>query len=86
LLRALIKLAAAGVKVREGQPHGITVHAGRAQAIFEAVRAEVGRSYLGLDLDDLISQARRITEEPPRDPSPPGSSVVRVFGFAIDPL
>ena len=30
VVKALIKLAAAGVKVREGQEHGVRIHAGRA--------------------------------------------------------
>src|SRR5207302_323032 len=35
LLKALIKLGAAGVKVRERQPHGVRIHARRASDLFE---------------------------------------------------
>jgi predicted metal-dependent hydrolase len=42
VLKGLIKLAAAGVKVRQGQPHGIITHARRAASLFEAARAEGG--------------------------------------------
>ena len=52
VLKGLIKLAAAGVKVRQGQPHGIVTHARRAAALFESARAEGGDRRLGLDLGD----------------------------------
>ena len=42
-VKALIKLAAAGVKVREGHEHGVRIHAARAAALFRAVSAEAGR-------------------------------------------
>jgi predicted metal-dependent hydrolase len=85
LLKGLIKLAAAGVKVREGQPHGVTTHARRAAALFEAVRAEGARKRLGLDLDRLADEARRVAEAPPSDPGPAGARVTRVFTFRIEP-
>ncbi len=40
LLKGLIKLAAAGVKVREGQEHGVRTHAARAAESFAAARAQ----------------------------------------------
>ena len=42
VLKGLIKLAAAGVKVRERQPHGIVTHARRAAALFASARATAG--------------------------------------------
>src|SRR5207245_4482297 len=50
VLKGLIKLAAAGVKVRERQPGGVSTHANRAAALFEAVREKEGPRVLGLDL------------------------------------
>jgi uncharacterized protein len=85
VLKGLIKLAAAGVKVRERQPHGILTHARRAAALFEEARARAGARLLGLDLEGLIVQARRIADAPPGDPEPPGALVSRVFPFLLEP-
>jgi uncharacterized protein len=85
VIKGLIKLAAAGVKVREGQPHGVTTHAARAARLFETARAEQGDLQLGLDLGEWIAIARRIAADPPADPGPPGAPVWRVFPFAIEP-
>ena len=85
MLKGLIKLAAAGVKVREGQPHGIATHARRAADLFEKVRAEAGRTLLGLDLDGCAAVARQVAESPPVDPGPRGARVTCVFGFRIEP-
>jgi uncharacterized protein len=83
--KALIKLAAAGVKVRQRQPHGVIVHATRAAALFAAVAREQGASFLGLDLARLATIARAVAAEPPADPGSPADRVVRVFTFEIEP-
>ncbi len=75
VIKGLIKLAAAGVKVREGQPHGITTHAARAARLFESAAGRAGARQLGLDLDEWIAIARRIADDPPDDPGPPGAPV-----------
>ncbi len=50
-LKGLIKLAAAGVKVREGRPDGVRRHAARARELFQDVRAQANATrYLGFDL------------------------------------
>jgi uncharacterized protein len=85
LLRALIKLAAAGVKVREGQPHGIVTHAGRAERLIDELITAKGPRFLGLDLISLAASARALTEHPPTDPAPVGSPVSVVFAFQIKP-
>ena len=85
LLKGLIKLAAAGVKVRQKQRHGVTTHATRAGALFGALRDHGGRFLLGLDLDGLLEFARRVAEEPPVDPGTREDRVVRVFDFRIEP-
>jgi hypothetical protein len=52
-LKALIKLAAAGVKQGEGKPEGVRSHAQRAQELFAAVRSQE-KQLLGFSLEDLI--------------------------------
>ncbi len=62
-LKGLIKLAAAGVKAREGRPAGVRRHAARAAELFRGVREAVGRAkYLGLDVAALIAFAERVAE------------------------
>lgn len=85
VLKGLIKLAAAGVKVRERQPNGVTTHARRAADLFETVRASEGRRLLGLDLARLAAFARETAVAPPADPGGREDAVVRVFGFLIEP-
>lgn len=85
LLRALIKLAAAGVKVRERQPGGVVTHASRAAALFQSVRAQVGPRWLGLDLEEWAHRASQWAAEPPTDPGPREATVTRVFAFPIQP-
>ncbi len=79
LLKGLIKLAAAGVKVRQGQVHGVVTHARRAAEAFEASRLAAGERLLGLDLADLIAIARGLEQGPPMGASLP------VFSFRIEP-
>lgn len=85
LLKALIKLAAAGVKVRQGQAHGVRTHARRAREIFETLIAAGHRRWLGLDLSEMSARAREVEENPPEDPAPVGTKVVRVFRFQVEP-
>ncbi|WP_165234210.1 DUF309 domain-containing protein [Aquisphaera insulae] len=85
IVQALIKLAAAGVKIREGQPAGASTHAARAADLIEAARSEAGDSILGLDLQAWVNEARAIAERPPRDTGLPGQAISRVFSFRIEP-
>jgi uncharacterized protein len=85
VLQALIKLAAAGVKVREGRPAGVRTHASRAAALFERACREEGPHLLGLDLEEWAARARWLSEHPPADPAPAGTPVSRVFDFTIEP-
>ncbi|HMB05003.1 MAG TPA: DUF309 domain-containing protein [Isosphaeraceae bacterium] len=85
LLKGLIKLAAAGVKVRERQPRGVITHARRAAALFASARAEAGAYQLGLNLEQWIAHAQQIADHPPKDPEPSGVPVSRVFPFQIIP-
>jgi hypothetical protein len=83
LLRALIKLAAAGVKVRERQEHGVRTHARRAAELLISAQERGDASLLGLDLAYLIERAHDVATDPPRDPGPQGAPVTQVFRFQI---
>jgi uncharacterized protein len=84
ILRGLIKLAAAGIKVRERREGGVRTHARRAADCFASARREGGPHQLGLDLDVWIARALAIAESPPTDPGPPDAPVTRVFGFRFE--
>ena len=87
-LRGLIKLAAAGVKVREGVPKGVASHAARAAAIFRNAAERLngpGARFFGLRLGDLLAHARTVeataaTIEGDRD-----EGVRIVFPFVLFP-
>jgi hypothetical protein len=64
LLKALIQLAVAGVKVREGRPDGARSHAKRAAELFALVRD--GR---GVDVSALEARALAIASNPPQPPT-----------------
>ena len=83
LLKGLIKLAAAGVKVREGQRHGVTVHAGRAAELFAGLVGSGETRLLGLDLASLERAARTIAADPPRRPA--GHDPQVVFELVLMP-
>lgn len=83
LLRALIKLAAAGVKVRQGQRRGVVVHARGAAAAFRR-EARTGVSHrLGLDLAGLASRAEAIAANPPATDLPPEAPARPVLGIEL---
>jgi len=58
-LKGLIKLAAAGVKFREGRLEGVKLHAARAAELLEPSR---GRVVFGIAVDRLLSEAHRLSE------------------------
>ncbi|HMP60548.1 MAG TPA: DUF309 domain-containing protein [Gemmatales bacterium] len=61
LLKGLIHLAAAGVKVREGRLDGVLSHAERARQLFTEVAAHVATSRVWLGFD-LAEPARYATQ------------------------
>jgi hypothetical protein len=66
-LKGLIKLAAAGVKAREGQPVGVKRHARRAAELFQSVSASQIANvnvYAGLMIEDLIHTANSFAAQP----------------------
>ena len=84
-LKALIKLAAAGVKVLQGQRHGVVIHASRASALFDRVSFDVGKTLLGLDLDELAKITRGLAENPPVPEPDFSGSPQKVFTFSLKP-
>jgi hypothetical protein len=84
-LKGLIKLAAAGVKAREGRAAGVSRHASRAGQLFRRVRAEIGgASYSGLNVERLIEIARRL-EPGVKFYEPSDAAVEVVFDFQLVP-
>jgi hypothetical protein len=84
-LKGLIKLAAAGVKAREGRPQGVRRHAKRAIELLERVSEHTKQQdYLGLDVAELIEVARSLESHPPtcRESDAP---VEIVFDFRLVP-
>ncbi len=79
VLRGLIKLAAAGIKVRERREPGVRTHARRAAECFASARRQGGTHQLGLDLDVWIERAlaspraRPPIPDRPMRPSPASS-------------
>jgi len=70
LLKGLIKLAAAGVKSREGRQAGVKQHATRSAELLRAAAGQLGERPFGLALADVRSAAAKIAAEsdfqPPR--------------------
>ena len=70
-LKGLIKLAAAGVKSREGNVAGVRRHAERARELFQETTRATGRTeILALHLPTLTARAQLLADGPPVDPDP----------------
>jgi len=63
-LKALIKLAAAGVKVREGLLAGVRTHARRAALLLEKLSQTEQPELARFDLILLLSKAEQLANEP----------------------
>ncbi len=87
-LKALIALAAAGVKTRAATPSGSAHHARRARSLFETLLPDTpadSNRFFGLSLPDLIHHARSI-EKNTNDLTPsPGIPVPIVMPFRLSP-
>ena len=84
-LKGLVKLSAAGVKVREKSIHGVRRHAASAGEVFADVAAEVNEDYYcGLQFTMLQFAADRAAQIPYRKPIGVGKPV-RVFPFLLQP-
>lgn len=84
-LKGLVKLAAAGVKVRESSVHGVRRHAASAGEVFADAAAEVGTDrYCGLEFTMLQFAADRAAQLAYGQEFPEGE-VTRVFPFLLEP-
>src|SRR5262245_12835703 len=88
VLKGLIKLAAAGVKARAGQPRGVAGHAARAADLFRRSAGLLGGEevrVLGLRLGDLLAAAATAARLAGALPADSGEGVHVVFGFVLRP-
>lgn len=84
-LKGLVKLSAAGVKVRENSIHGVRRHAASAGEVFADVAAEVeDQFFCGLQFTVLQFAADRAAQLSYKEKFAPGQPV-RVFPFMILP-
>ena len=84
-LKGLIKLSAAGMKVRENSIHGVRRHAASAGEVFADVAAEVGTErFCGLKLTQLQFAADRAAQLTYKEKLPVGKPI-RVFPFILKP-
>jgi hypoxanthine phosphoribosyltransferase len=87
-IKGLIKLAAAGVKAREGRPEGVRTHARRAAELFRQTVGQLppGQTcYFGLSLQRLIGLATDVARGPIASNAPAGAPVEVVFQFVLQP-
>jgi uncharacterized protein len=84
-LKGLIKLAAAGVKAREGRPPGVARHARRAQELFQSVSTALApeHQHLGLDLAELTEMAGTLAENTTLAEPQPLLPVQPIFPYAL---
>ncbi len=84
-LKGLLKMAAAGIKVRENSIHGVRRHAASAGEVFADVAAETNEDYFcGLVLTEMQFAADRAAQLVYKKNMPPGKPI-RVFPFALIP-
>lgn len=84
-LKGLVKLAAAGIKVREDSIHGVRRHAASAGEVFADVAAEADRDrFCGLKFTTLQFAADRAAQLIYSDEMEPGRPL-RVFPFLLLP-
>lgn len=88
-LKGLIKLAAAGVKVREGQPRGIRSHAARAAELFRKIDQQQGSQdsrFFGLSLPVLIEVTGAVSRQADALKGDNAGEVLVVFDFVLKPV
>jgi len=84
-LKGLIKLSAAGIKVRENSIHGVRRHAASAGEVFADVAAESGTEhYCGLKLTSLQFASDRAAQLTYNQKMTIGKPI-RVFPFVLQP-
>jgi uncharacterized protein len=86
--RGLIKLAAAGAKVRQGVAAGVASHAARASAVFRSTAERLGSDdarFFGLRIGDLLAYSRAVAAMAPTVEGDHDESVKIVFPFVLLP-
>ncbi len=86
--KALISLAATGLKVRVGNLRGVRGHAQRAAGLFYETALEIGSDearYMGLDLHTLWRWAGDVAERPPVKGGDGSSGGTIVVDFVLWP-
>lgn len=81
-LKGLIKLAAAGVKTREGSPAGRARHLRRALKLIGEARCAAASRVMGLDLKSLLNEMAHTID---RDTGSPTGDPRIVFSFSLHP-
>lgn len=80
LLQGLIRLAAAGIKLRQGLADNVRSHAQAAQALFaHAQQHAAGPRLCGLDLSTLQALAQQVATQPPSPKAQASAAVQIVF-------
>jgi len=82
-LKGLIKLAAAGVKAREGRSAGVRQHAQRAAALFRSVATSGERGPFGLLLVALLDAAEQTAAAAERLAGAGGSDASRLLPITL---
>jgi hypothetical protein len=85
--KALIKLAAAGVKAREGRINGVKRHAERAKQLLESVTMPTGSAdqrFMGLSLPMLTNCAQLLIDHPSAIINTSNEPVVIVMPFKLE--
>ena len=88
LLKGLIKLAASGVKARQGSESGVKLLANGAIKLFKDVVFEnqkVRGDYMGFELKDLIGISEEVKAFDIKKGGIPGEITPRVFNFILVP-
>lgn len=86
--QALIKLAAAGVKAREGRANGVRQHARRANQLLQSVLQQLGEQpdrFMGLSIPQLMEHAGQLADDPARVVDTRSEPVVIVMPFSLQP-
>ena len=86
-IKGLIKLAAAGVKAREGSAIGVARHATRGDGLFRKVQATLATesSMMGLSLADLRESAQTLAARADRMVDKSDEPIVRIHELLLEP-
>ena len=81
-LKGLIKLAAAGVKLREGRPAGVKQHATRCVELLQHA-ANAQDTTFGLQLTDICNFATELASNPSKSTEADSPNAARTLDFTL---